>query len=208
MKENLLLLMSLLLGITIGAFDLAPMWLHATSLPMIILSLLVIQVGIGVGSMDHLGKMIRSIHWQMFLLPACTIMGTLLFTSLAFLFFSNHKLGDIMAIGSGFGYYSLSSVLIAEMKTITVGPAQATQLATIALLANVVRELLALFGCKYFTKKGSCFAAISIAGINSMDVCLPSILRAANDKTLVPVAVFHGIILEISIPMLIAFFCQ
>ncbi len=41
MKENLLLLMSLLLGITIGAFDLAPMWLHATSLPMIILSLLV-----------------------------------------------------------------------------------------------------------------------------------------------------------------------
>ena len=70
MKENLLLLMSLLLGITIGAFDLAPMWLHATSLPMIILSLLVIQVGIGVGSMDHLGKMIRSIHWQMFLLPA------------------------------------------------------------------------------------------------------------------------------------------
>ena len=120
MKENLLLLMSLLLGITIGAFDLAPMWLHATSLPMIILSLLVMQVGIGVGSMDNLGKMIHSIHWQMFLLPACTITGTLLFTSLAFFFFSNHKLGDIMAIGSGFGYYSLSSVLIAQMKTLTV----------------------------------------------------------------------------------------
>jgi Membrane protein of unknown function (DUF340). len=70
MKENLLLLVSLLLGITIGAFDLAPMWLHNASLPMIILSLLVLQVGMGVGSMDNLGRMIRSIHWQMFLLPA------------------------------------------------------------------------------------------------------------------------------------------
>ena len=112
-----------------------------------------------------------------------------------------------MAIGSGFGYYSLSSVLIAQMKTITVGATEATQLATIALLANIARELLSLFGCRYIAHKGGGLAAISTAGISSMDVCLPSILNATGDKRVIPVAVFHGLMLEMSIPMLIALFC-
>lgn len=121
MKDNLSLLFALIVGIGVGAFDIAPEWLLNPSLPMIVLSALIIQVGIGVGSMDNLGKMLRSINLKMFLLPACTIVGTLVFTALAFFLFNTHELSDIMAIGSGFGYYSLSSVLIAQLKTITVG---------------------------------------------------------------------------------------
>ena len=121
MKDNLFLLFALIVGIGVGAFDIAPEWLLNPSLPMIVLSALIIQVGIGVGSMDNLGKMLRSINLKMFLLPACTIVGTLVFTALAFFLFNTHELSDIMAIGSGFGYYSLSSVLIAQLKTITIG---------------------------------------------------------------------------------------
>ncbi len=208
MKDNLSLLFALIVGIGVGAFDIAPEWLLNPSLPMIVLSALIIQVGIGVGSMDNLGKMLRSVNLKMFLLPACTIVGTLVFTALAFFLFNTHELSDIMAIGSGFGYYSLSSVLIAQLKTITVGATQATQLATIALLTNVARELLSLFGCRFFTLKGGSLAAISTAGISSMDVCLPSILNASGDKRIIPVAIFHGLILEVSIPMLIALFCS
>lgn len=207
MKHNLSLLLALVGGIGIGISGISPAWLHNTSLPMIVLSALIIQVGIGVGAMHDLGTMLRSINLKMFLLPACTIVGTLLFTALAFLIFSNHHLSDIMAIGNGFGYYSLSSVLIAQMKTITVGATEATQLATIALLANIARELLSLFGCRYIAHKGGGLAAISAAGISSMDVCLPSILNAIGDKRVIPVAVFHGLMLEMSIPMLIALFC-
>ena len=165
MKDNLSLLFALIVGIGVGAFDIAPEWLLNPSLPMIVLSALIIQVGIGVGSMDNLGKMLRSINLKMFLLPACTIVGTLVFTALAFFLFNTHELSDIMAIGSGFGYYSLSSVLIAQLKTITVGATQATQLATIAIayercsratffvwmpfLYSKRRELSGYFDCRY-----------------------------------------------------------
>lgn len=85
MKDNLSLLFALIVGIGVGAFDIAPEWLLNPSLPMIVLSALINQVGIGVGSMDNLGKMLRSINLKMFLLPACTIVGTLVLYGFSFL---------------------------------------------------------------------------------------------------------------------------
>ena len=41
-----------------------------------------------------------------------------------------------MAVGAGFGYYSLSSIFITEYK----GP----ELGTIALLSNITREIITL----------------------------------------------------------------
>lgn len=50
-------------------------------------------------------------------------------------------------------------------------------------------------------------SGISVAGINSMDVCLPTIVREAHDKDVVPLAVTHGMALEVSVPILIGIFC-
>lgn len=208
MKSNLLLLLALVGGIVVGMSGVAPHWMHDESLPMLVLCALIFQVGIGVGAMDNLTAMFRSLDVKMLFLPLFTITGTLLFTLLAFFFFNHESMFDVMALGSGFGYYSLSSVLIAQLKTAAVGATAATQLATIALLTNVARELLSLFSCQVLTRKGGSLAAISTAGIGSMDVCLPSILHASGDQRIVPVAVFHGLILEISIPMLITLFCS
>ncbi len=122
--------------------------------------------------------------------------------------FRDWQMNDILATGSGFGYYSLSSVLIADMKGASIGMEAATQIAAVALMANVVREMAALFGTSFFNGKGGRFAPISVAGINSMDVCLPIILKTTGDKGLLPVAIIHGIILEISVPVLISLFCM
>lgn len=51
-------------------------------------------------------------------------------------FFPRHSLSDFLAVGSGFGYYSLSSIFITEYR--------GAELGTIALLANIVRELIVL----------------------------------------------------------------
>ena len=40
-----------------------------------------------------------------------------------------------------------------------------------------------------------------------MDVCLPMIVRCAGDRQVVPQALLHGIVLEVSVPVLIAAFC-
>ena len=208
MKGNLLLLLSLLCGIGLGAADATlGECIRHYALPTCLLALLVLQVGIGLGSNGDLGALLRSFRWQMLLLPVFTIVGTLSFTALAALLFRDWSVGDILAMGSGFGYYSLSSVMIADLKSATAGAEVATQLAAVALRANMVREVVALFGSSFFNGKGGRFAPISVAGINSMDVCLPTILRTTGDKGLLPLAVIHGIVLEISVPLLITLFC-
>lgn len=115
-----------------------------------------------------------------------------------------------MAIGSGFGYYTLSSVLIGQFKEASVGSDAAASIAAMALMANVVRELFALLSCRFLSARGYGEAAISVAGINSMDVCLPMIVgsETPSNVRLVSAALFHGIILEVSVPILISIFCR
>lgn len=206
MKENLLFAGVFAAGILFGLSENVPMWLTDHSLPSIILFALVFQVGIGLGVKQDMRKLASSLSWQMLLVPFATIFGTLIFTALGVFLIQGSSLSDVLSVGSGFGYYSLSSVLIIDLKTASSGIEVATQLATIALLANVFREMFALFGIPLFTQIGGRYAAISVAGINSMDVCLPMILQATKDKTLAPTAIFHGIALEISTPLLITLF--
>ena len=174
MKGNLLLFVSLFAGILVGMTGAMPHWLLNPQLPMLLLELLIVQVGMGIGSMEHLDRLFAGFRWEMLLLPVFTIVGTLLFSATAVLLFSGHSLSDFLAVGSGFGYYSLSSVL----------------------------------SCRFVAHRGSGWAAISVAGISSMDVCLPSILSSTGNKRYMPIAIFHGLCLEVSVPMLVTFFCS
>lgn len=205
MKENIVIIACFAAGIAAGRAGLAPAWLTDHDLPVYILSALIFQVGIGLGASDDLRRMRQSFGAGMLLLPLATIAGTLLFSAAGVFILSGRSLADCLALGSGFGYYSLSSVLIADMK----GAApDAAELATIALLANIIREMSALIGASFFARCGGRYAPISVAGINSMDVCLPTIVREADDKDVVPLAVTHGMALEVSVPVLIGIFCS
>ena len=52
------------------------------------------------------------------------------------------------------------------------------------------------------------FEQYGLAGINSMDVCLPMIVRSSyKGEELIPIAILHGIALEVSVPFLINAFC-
>ena len=97
--------------------------------------------------------------------------------------------------------------MIADIKSATLGVQGATELATIALLANIIREMIALFGTPTLARLGGRLAPISVAGINSMDVCLPVIVRNTyKGEELIPLAILHGIALEVSVPLLISVF--
>lgn len=209
MKGNALTLGCFLLGIAVGLSGLSPEWLLDAALPSLLLSLLILQVGVGLGANDDLRGVVRSLRLRMLLLPLFTIAGSLLFSAAAALLPGNRPLAECLAVGSGFGYYSLSSVLIADVGAASLGEGGAAELATVALLANVVREMFALFCLSLFARWCGRVAPISAAGINSMDVCLPGIVRYSGGSTqLVPLAVLHGIALEVSVPLLIGFFCR
>ena len=207
MKGSIIVLLFFVAGCILGVMGWLPFDLKQSNLTMYILYALMLQVGLSIGSSKDLKYIISDLRLKYLLIPLATICGTLLFSALASLLISRWSIFDCMAVGSGFAYYSLSSLLIVQLKEASAGIEIASQLGAIALLANIIREMLALFGAPLYASFFGKFAPVSVAGINSMDVCLPVISRYSG-KSIVPVAIIHGIILEISVPLLISLFCK
>ncbi len=207
MKGSIVVLGLFLLGILLGINHFVPNEWLGGNLTMGILYVLIFQVGIGIGSNKDLKEMLKGLKPKMLLLPLSTIVGTLLFSLVASFLIVQWKVTDCLAVSSGFAYYSLSSVLITELKQASVGVQVATELGTLALLANIVREMISLLGAPLFSRFFGKLAPISVAGINSMDVMLPMISRYSG-KNMIPIAILHGIILEMSVPFLVSLFCN
>ena len=206
MKNSIRVLLVFLLGGLVGLTSWVPKEWVGPDTSITILYLLVIQVGLSLGSSKNLDEIARNVNLRVLVIPIATIVGTLLFTALASVLLTRWNVYDCMAVGSGFAYYSLSSVLITELKA-GAGVQIATELGTIALLSNIIREMIGLLGAPLFTRYFGRLAPISVAGINSMDVCLPVISKYAG-PSVVPMAVVHGIVLEMCVPFLVSMFCQ
>lgn len=207
MKGSLLVLVFFLIGCLLGIADMLPLDKLQGNLTLYILYALMLQVGINIGCSKNLKSIVSQLRPKFLLIPLATILGTLLFSALASLLLARWSVFDCMAVGSGFAYYSLSSILITQFKEASLGLQLATELGTIALLSNIFREMMALLGtpllCKYFGK----LAPISAAGVNSMDVVLPMITRYSGSDML-PVAILHGLLIDMSVPFFVSFFCQ
>ena len=205
MKGSLIVIVFFCVGCIMGAFNKFEFDTHTVS--MYILYALMLQVGISIGSNKNLKAIVSHLHPKMLLIPLGTIIGTLLFSALASLLLRQWSVFDCMAVGSGFAYYSLSSILITQFKEPSIGLQLATELGTIALLTNIFREMMTLLGTPIIKKYFGKLAPISAAGVNSMDVLLPSITRYSG-KEMIPIAILHGILIDISVPVFVSFFCN
>lgn len=205
MKSTLLVLLFFAIGCITGISAEIDFDIHSIS--MIILYALMFQVGLSIGSNRNLKNILSGIKPSALFVPLGTVTGTLLFSALASLILTKWSAFDCMAVGSGFAYYSLSSILITQFKEPTIGLQLATELGTIALLANIFREMMALVGAPVITKIFGGNGLVSAAGVNSMDILLPSITRYSG-KDIIPVAILHGILIDISVPIFVSFFCS
>ena len=126
-------------------------------------------------------------------------MGTLAGCAVVSLFLSHRSVTDCMAVGAGFGYYSLSSIFITEYK----GP----ELGTIALLSNITREIITLLFAPLLVRWFGNLAPISAGGATTMDTTLPIITRYSG-QSFVVVSIFHGFVVDFSVPFLVTLFCS
>lgn len=207
MKGSIIVLIFFITGCILGIYNLIPFDVQRLNLSMYILYALMLQVGISIGSSDNLKNIIYNFHPKYLLIPLATVSGTLLFSALASLLLSQWSIFDCLAVGSGFAYYSLSSILITQIKEPSLGIQLATELGTIALLSNIFREMMSLLGTPLIARYFGKLAPISAAGVNSMDVVLPAITRYSG-KEMIPIAIFHGLLMDTSVPFFVSFFCQ
>lgn len=199
MKGSLIIVGFFILGIIFGLTG----WLHIDDFGFDVsftaLVMLMFCVGISVGSDFSALKSLRTQPGILLLLPLLTIIGTLAGCAAVSLAFPKRSLPDILAIGSGFGYYSLSSIFITEYR----GP----ELGTVALLANIAREIITLLGAPLLYKWFGPLAPISSGGATSMDTTL-SIITSVSGKEFVVLSIYHGFVVDFSVPFLVTFFCS
>ena len=191
MKGSLIIVGFFALGCVCGLFQAIPIDITKTDISFYALCALMFSVGLSIGNDPQTLKNFR-------FLPLMTILGTLSAAAATSVLFPNRNAADCMAVGAGFGYYSLSSIFITEYK----GP----ELGTIALLSNIMREIITLCAPLLVRWFGN-LAPISAGGATTMDTTLPIITRYAGQKFVV-VSIFHGFVVDFSVPFLVTFFCS
>jgi len=205
MKDSVMALGVFLMGILLGVSR----WLPVDALPVDLtewlLYALVVQIGVELGAGGNLRRIAGSFSLRTLVLPLATITGTLAFTAVAGMVLGGWSLADYMAVGSGMGYYSLSSVLIIDMKSDTMGVSTATQLGVLAVMVNIIREMTALVCGPWLARVFGRYAPTAAAGVTSMDVTLPMIVRSTGQE-MFPIALMHGMVLEVSVPLLVTLF--
>ena len=199
MKGSLITLGFFVVGCLAGPFVGSHPFGEDVNLSFYALCGLMACVGFGLGNEPGMLKKFRRLDFRMALLPVATIAGTLCGAAFAVVLLPHLLLFDILAIGSGFGYYSLSSIFITEYRGAALG--------TTALLSNVIREVLTLLLAPLLARFFGRLAPVSAGGATSMDTTLPVITRSVGAE-LVPVSVYHGVVVDFSVPFLVTFFCM
>lgn len=196
MKNSLIILGFFVLGVVLGRFEKLPDELLQTDFSMHALYVLMFLVGIGIGTDKKSWSILRSMNIKIVLIPLGIIFGTLAGSALASLFLPDLKLKEVLAVGAGFGYYSLSSLFITQLSGEMLG--------LIALLSNIFREIFTLLATpilvRYFGKLGG----IASGGATSMDTTLPVITKYSGMEWGI-ISVFSGVILTILVPFLVTF---
>ena len=199
MKGSLIIVSFFALGILCGLFNWIPFEWLSSDLSFYALCGLMFSVGLSIGHDPQTIQNFRSLNPRLMLLPVGTILGTLTAAALVSLLFSHRTTTECMAVGSGFGYYSLSSIFITEYK--------GAELGTVALLSNIAREIITLLCAPLLVRWFGNLAPISSGGATTMDTTLPIITQCAGQKFVI-ISIFHGFVVDFSVPFLVTFFCS
>lgn len=199
MKGSLIIVGFFVLGALCGVYHLIPYDFTQSKLSFYALCALMFSVGVSVGNDPQTLRNFRSLNPRLIFLPVMTILGTLAGCAVVSLFLSHRSVTDCMAVGAGFGYYFLSSIFITEYK----GP----ELGTIALLSNITREIITLLFAPLLVRWFGNLAPISAGGATTMDTTLPIITRYSG-QSFVVVSIFHGFVVDFSVPFLVTLFCS
>lgn len=199
MKGSLIIVGFFALGTLCGVFHLLPFEVGESDISFYALCGLMFSVGLSIGNDPQTLKNFRALNPRLVFLPVATILGTLAAAALVSLLLPHRSMADCMAVGSGMGYYSLSSIFITEYK----GP----ELGTVALLSNIFREIMTLLGAPLLVRWFGNLAPISSGGATTMDTTLPIITRCSGQQFVI-VSIFHGFVTDFSVPFLVTFFCS
>ena len=134
------------------------------------------------------------LNWKILLVPVGCIVGSIVGALIANLFLTHIALKDLIMLSQGYGFYSMSGIVVTELKN--------PELGSIALINDLFREIFAIvlmymIGWRYPR------SAIASAGATAMDVTLPMVKQSCGNA-FIPHAMVSGFILSVLAPILVS----
>ena len=194
MRGSFIIMFFFSAGVICGFYSLVPSAMNNSAFSLYALNLLLFLVGIGIGGHNTAWEMIKKINAKILLVPLSVVLGTLLGSSLLSLWLQGITLRESLAVVSGFGYYSLSSIVITRIEGETLG--------VLALLSNIFREISTLLMTPFLVRYFGRLAPIASGGATSMDTTLPVIIEFTGKEYGI-ISIFSGIVLTLTAPFLI-----
>jgi len=186
---------AVLAGLAVGALKLLPVefvdWLAPVTSAA--LGVLLFGIGIGIGYNRRAWSELRRLGLGVLGLPLAVAVGSIA-GALGAGWGMGLPLNEASAIGAGFGWYSLSGVLLTQLAGASVG--------ALAFLTNVLRELLAVLTMPFLARYLGRAAAVAAGGATSMDSTLLVVVRAAGDEAAL-LAFTSGAVLTALVPVLV-----
>jgi uncharacterized membrane protein YbjE (DUF340 family) len=196
MKNSLIIVGFFVLGVIIGLYDFLPQIFIEIDFSLYALYILMFLVGIGIGADKNAWKILKNAKFKIILVPLTVIIGTAIGVGIISIFLKDITLRESLAVGAGFGYYSLSSIFISQISGEALG--------VVALISNILREITTLLFAPFFAKYFGKIAPISAGGATSMDTTLPIITESVGKEYAI-ISVFSGIVLTTLVPFAVTF---
>jgi len=194
----ILMLAAVIAGTLTAQFSILPEFviIYSDEITRYMLYLLLLLIGYDIGRDKNTIRKLINADRQAFLIPIGTIVGTLVGGAFAVLFI-NMNIKDSLAVSAGFGWYSLSAVIIAD--------ARGADLGSIAFLTNVFREMISIILIPILAKYVNPYVSIAPGGATTMDTTLPIIEKYAGSSAAF-IAFLHGFILSSLVPVIVPMF--
>ncbi len=155
------------------------------------LCLLLLFVGISVGLEGGIGGIIKRGGIKLVLFPIVGMVGTLIGAAVVAI-----PLGlsfqESMAIGAGFGWYTLAPNLIM---------AYSAKLSAVSFIYNLLRVLGGIILIPIVAKRIGFIECTVIPGVPAADLCLPIVERSTNSSIAV-YSLMAGLTMSITVPIL------
>ncbi|OCG60385.1 hypothetical protein A9G42_11350 [Gilliamella sp. Nev6-6] len=191
--ESLRVCIALALGFVVGLLPLF-IWQYSEDITKVVLVFLLLLIGIQLRS--------NNISLKQILLNKVGIVTTVIVVISAFLggiiaaLILDQPIHVGLAMSSGFGWYSLSGILMTEAHGPIIG--------STTFLNDILRELSAIILIPTLIKRYK-FTVLGLCGATSMDFTLPMLQKGAG-VTIVPPAIVQGFLLTLIMPIFMTLF--
>ena len=202
---TLFIVLSVILGMMLGYFlmeknvyDYQSLNSLAGMIIKIGLCALLFMVGFDMGLNDEFIENVKEAGFRVLLFPIAICVGTLLGAFICSVCI-DIPIREGLAIGAGFGWYSMAPALIMERGFATAS--------AISFMHNIFRELAALLCIPFVAKKIGYLETVAMPGSGASDVCLPLIVKSTKSE----IALYSfvaGIGVSLMVPILVPLFLK